>query len=597
VVGTTVVSATSDIPVNGVTITRTTGTAANTASGGSGNASKNWVDANVNVTPAIADNAVGANHVLTVTVNALGGLLDPGPHTATAAIVSGPGSFVGPNTCTYTGGAATASCTVTISSAVVGTTVVSATSDIPVNGVTITRTTGTAANTASGGSGNAQEIWFLPSDANIQIGPATATNAINANHVLTITVNAINGTIDAGPHTATAMILSGPGAFVGSNQCTYTGGAAAASCTVTITSAVVGMTVVQASSDIPVNGVTLTRTTGTAANTASGGSGNASKNWVDANINITPATATNPAGANHVLTITVNALGGPIDAGPRTATASIVSGPGTFVGSPSCTYTGGAATASCQVTITSTSAGTTVVSATSNIPVGGVTVTRTTGTAANTASGGSGNAAENWAASQVSTRVLGTSNNEVTGTTVPSGTVVHDAATVTKTAATPAAVPAPTGTVTFTLFNGTGCTGVPASTDPNEPLNAAGVATSVTFTTPGAGGQFSYTAHYNGDANYPQSDGPCEPFTVTPDAAHQTQTLLTAVTGVAPGSSLAAKVKQIQRFIAANDKKDACSMLGAFVSQVKAQNGKQLTAAQAASFTAQAVSIEATLGC
>ena len=57
-----------------------------------------------------------------------------GRHTATASIVSGPGSFVGSTTCSYTGGAATASCTVTITSAVAGTTVVSATSNIPVDG-------------------------------------------------------------------------------------------------------------------------------------------------------------------------------------------------------------------------------------------------------------------------------------------------------------------------------------------------------------------------------------------------------------------------------------------------------------------------------
>jgi hypothetical protein len=36
---------------------------------------------------------------------------------------------------------------------------------------------------------------------------------------------------------------------------------------------------------------------------------------------------------------------------------------------------------------------------------------------------------------------------------------------------------------------------------------------------------------------------------------------------------------------------------GAFINQVKAQNGKQLRAAQAASFTAQPLSIEANLGC
>src|SRR5262249_24923669 len=151
VVGTTVVQATSNIPVNGQIIPRTTNTAVNTAAGGSGNANKTWVNANIQITPATATNAVGTNHVLTITVNALGGTIDAGPHTATASIVSGPGGFVGPNTCTYTGGAATASCTVTITSAVVGTTVVSATSDIPVNGVVITRTTGTAVNTAAGG--------------------------------------------------------------------------------------------------------------------------------------------------------------------------------------------------------------------------------------------------------------------------------------------------------------------------------------------------------------------------------------------------------------------------------------------------------------
>src|SRR4029079_4412931 len=145
-----------------------TGTAANIAVGGSGNASKVWVNANIQITPATDTDPVGDNHVLTITVNAVNGTLDAGPHTATASIVSGPGSFVGPNTCTYTGGGPTASCTVTITSAVVGTTVVQATSDIPVNGQTITRTTGTAVNTAAGGSGNAQKLWVK---AKIEIAP------------------------------------------------------------------------------------------------------------------------------------------------------------------------------------------------------------------------------------------------------------------------------------------------------------------------------------------------------------------------------------------------------------------------------------------
>jgi hypothetical protein len=66
----------------------------------------------------------------------------------------------------------------------------------------------------------------------------------------------------------------------------------------------------------------------TSTNGGAGNSGSATLTAVDANIQLTPASAGNPAGTNHVLTITVNALGGTIDAGSHTATASIVSGPG-----------------------------------------------------------------------------------------------------------------------------------------------------------------------------------------------------------------------------------------------------------------------------
>jgi hypothetical protein len=75
-------------------------------------------------------------------------------------------------------------------------------------------------------------------------------------------------------------------------------------------------------------------------------------------------------------------------------------------------------------------------------------------------------------------------------------------------------VPAPTGTVTFTLYNNGTCNGTVVATDANKPLNGSGVATSVTFTTPDAGGTFSYRAHYNGDPNYPAHDAACEPFQV-----------------------------------------------------------------------------------
>ena len=73
--------------------------------------------------------------------------------------------------------------------------------------------------------------------------------------------------------------------------------------------------------------------------------------------------------------------------------------------------------------------------------------------------------------------------------------------------------------------------------------------------------------------------------------------LLTAVTGVGPGTSLADKVTRIQGYVAANDTADACGVLTDFINQVRAQKGKSLTVAQAADFTAQANAIRTNLGC
>ena len=444
-------------------MTRTTGTADNVTAGctvNCANANKNWVDAFIQITPQNAANAVGTNHVLTITVNATGGgVLAAG--TATASILTPPsttGSFVGSPTCNYAGGAATATCTVTITSAVAGTTSVQATSTIGfTNAVgTVTRTTGTAANVTAGctvNCGNAAKNWV---DAFIQITPQNATNAVGTNHVLTITVNATNGGVLAAG-TATASILTPPsttGSFVGSPTCNYTGGAATASCTVTITSAVAGTTTVQATSTIGFTNAagTVTRTTGTADNVTAGcaaNCGNAAKNWVDAFIQITPQNATNAVGNNHVLTITVNATnGGVLAAG--TATASILTPPsttGSFVGSPSCNYTGGAATATCTVTITSAVAGTTSVQATSTIGFTNAagTVSRTTGTAANVTAGctvNCGNAAKNWADAfiqitpQNAANAVGT-NHVLTITVTATGGGVLAAGTATASILTP----------------------------------------------------------------------------------------------------------------------------------------------------------------
>src|SRR5439155_140719 len=152
--------ATSSIPLTGDgSVTRTTdGTAGN-----SGTASKTWADATIAITPATATNAVGTNHTLTITVIAVGTTVGNG--TATASITSGPGSFVGSPTCSYTGGCSTASCTVVITSSPYTTLFRSATSSIPLTGAgSVTRTTdGTAGN-----SNPASKTW---ADATIAITP------------------------------------------------------------------------------------------------------------------------------------------------------------------------------------------------------------------------------------------------------------------------------------------------------------------------------------------------------------------------------------------------------------------------------------------
>src|SRR2546425_858639 len=220
---------------------------------------------------------MGTNHTLTITVTAVNTTLGSG--TATASITSGPGSFVGSPTCSYTGGGATASCTVVITSATTGTTVVSATSSIPLTDAgSATRTTdGTAGN-----SGPASKTWV---DATIAITPATATNAVGTNHTLTITVTAVGTTLGNG--SATASITSGPGSFVGSPTCSYTGGGATASCTVVITSATTGTTFFFLMIPRPPRSTRLPYPT---LFRSAGNSGPASKTWVDATIAITPAT-------------------------------------------------------------------------------------------------------------------------------------------------------------------------------------------------------------------------------------------------------------------------------------------------------------------
>ncbi len=149
-------------------------------------------------------------------------------------------------------------------------------------------------------------------------------------------------------------------------------------CDLVVTSDATGTATVNASGDVVVGGVTIAvATDGYGAHDVSN-----TKTWVDANIQISPLKATNLIGITHTLTAHVNINaglgGGWVNAPDGTVIGlSIVSGPGSLSAS-SCTTSGG--TGSCSVDLTNmTTAGTTVVNATTTVSVGGLDLTRSTG--------------------------------------------------------------------------------------------------------------------------------------------------------------------------------------------------------------------------
>ena len=119
--------------------------------------------------------------------------------------------------------------------------------------------------------------------------------------------------------------------------------------------------------------------------------------------------------------------------------------------------------------------------------------------------------------SSVVTEVRNGQNQNITSTTTPAGTLVHDHATVNGNGTT-----TPTGTVDFALFNNGSCTGTPASTQTGVAL-VAGAADSSSFTP--TSGSYGYMVTYSGDSNYSGSSGVCEPFTI----AQLTPTVTTAI--------------------------------------------------------------------
>jgi uncharacterized repeat protein (TIGR01451 family) len=149
-----------------------------------------------------------------------------------------------------------------------------------------------------------------------------------------------------------------------------------------------------------------------------------------------------------------------------------------------------------------------IVRAATDVSVGGLTLHRESGDAK---AGESADATKLFADDTARTDILNASGGGVT--TVVAGTIVHDKVFVAKTAATPAAVPNPTGSVIFHRYATIDCSGTATYQTVALTPGAPSTAVSDVFA-PTA--NMSYAAEYLGDANYPARTGACEPLTVTP---------------------------------------------------------------------------------
>jgi hypothetical protein len=258
-------------------------------------------------------------------------------------------------------------------------------------------------NLDGGGAAN-QDRSIQPSaivqvDAKISIAQ-NGVNEVGQHHQMTghVDVNSGSGFVNAPDGTVIRFaVASGPGIIVGTNvsttaldppQCTTSGGTG--SCSVFLYSTTAGLTTVNASTSVSVGGTTLARTTdGIAPNT-----GPLTKQWVDAQIDLSPLNATNVLGQQHVITALVQqddglaagAQGGDAATGfgpaaGKTVTFSLLNNTAgaTFTTQPPFTCVTDA-TGQCTITITAAQAGQVDIHATTTFTVGGVSLTRATGT-------------------------------------------------------------------------------------------------------------------------------------------------------------------------------------------------------------------------
>jgi hypothetical protein len=374
------IRATTTFSVGGASLTRTTGDG---LSGDSANAHKDYVNAKIAVTPLTAVNAIGQPHTITATVQQDDGIAAPGGDNVTGFGSAPTGTLVtfsllnnvanatfvgGVNTCTTTAGG---TCSVKINSTAPGGVDIHATTTFSVGGVSLTRATGT-------GGLNGADAHKSYVGGSITINP-TGTNEVGHQHIFTIVVTQdANGNTLATTANISATVNPAPGSSSTTCGASVAFNGNTATCTLTINNPVPGVFTAHATASFTISGATVTRSTdGTAPN-----SGDATKTYVDARIAVSPLTATNAVGQPHIITATVSQDPGTgFVAAPNgtLVTFSLLNNAAgaTFVGGVNtCTTTAG----SCFVQINSTATGGVDIHATTTFSVGGVSLTRATGT-------------------------------------------------------------------------------------------------------------------------------------------------------------------------------------------------------------------------
>jgi hypothetical protein len=245
---------------------------------------------------------------------------------------------------------------------------------------------------------------FESCGANISIAP-DAVNAVNDPHTFTVTVTKKVGSTTTGVSGVkpTVTLTTSNGATltnVDKSDCETTGTDANGQCDVIFSSSSAGVVTGHATATVVIDGTNFpVATDGSAGNT-----GDAVKRFVDAKLSLSPLSDTNGITEDHVVTATVsqddglaaNATGG--DSVTGFGTAGVPNGTTVTFSLPAADNTAGAVfkngvstctttSGSCSITITSNTAGSVNIHATTTFSVGGINLTRATGPGVGTNAG------------------------------------------------------------------------------------------------------------------------------------------------------------------------------------------------------------------